>query len=293
MFKLETKAQGDLTCDADGVRLGADCLLIAPEPLSRVYRARGRPELEGLLAAAYGSDLDLDRACKRLAQAAELMGAGQLGLAQINILQLTLPPLTAAGLDRLRKADALLKFNANHRPAGPGGGEFASSDDDGGGGASPTPVEPRQDRAALIAAQDAARKKPAYRPRPGATFCNYALFDIAKALGAPMAPLTQPNGKPVDANTMAANLARSPNYRSVNPDQAQALADHGQLVIVAWVNPSGPHGHVATVRPSNVPGDKPTGAHGPLLSNVGLSNVVMHQSMAFRAGLDVRYYTPK
>src|SRR6185437_11474520 len=80
----------------------------------------------------------------------------------------------------------------------------------------------------LVAAQDAARSS------GGAS----ATADIAKAMGAPTAPLA----------------GTGSGYKEVDADQAQKLADAGTLVIVAWSNPNG-GGHLATVRPAGVQGD--------------------------------------
>ncbi len=134
MFKLDFDVGCGLTCDPDGVRLGADCLLVRPTDTAlQPYQSRSRQDFERLLGAAYGPGLDADRLHKRLVHIAELLGEGRLPLAQICALQLGLPRLSKVGLERLRKADALLKFNPYHRPPGPGGGQFASSDEGGGG----------------------------------------------------------------------------------------------------------------------------------------------------------------
>lgn len=65
-----------------------------------------------------------------------------------------------------------------------------------------------------------------------------------------MAPLIGSGSNPAIANQIAVNLSKSKEYKEVTPQDAQALANKGNLVIVAWQNPDPRHhGHVATVRP--------------------------------------------
>jgi hypothetical protein len=90
---------------------------------------------------------------------------------------------------------------------------------------------------------------------------------------------------------MAQNLAVSPAYSEVSPQQAQVLANEGRAVIGAWFNPKG-HGHVVTVRPEGVAGDKPVGNRGPLLNDIGAFDRVAPQSAAFRSGDKIYYYSP-
>lgn len=110
-------------------------------------------------------------------------------------------------------------------------------------------------------------------------------------LNAPDDDFTNDNGGPLLANQIARNLATSDQYTAVDPDQAQLLADRGILVVAAWDNPGG-HGHVATVRPENVPNDNPRGRSGPLISNVGGAVGIQTESSVFPRGARVYYYTP-
>jgi hypothetical protein len=142
----------------------------------------------------------------------------------------------------------------------------------------------------LIAAQDAARNDPHFQPS-ARTHCNEALVSIVHRLNAPDDDFTDNNGEPLLANQMARNLATSDQYTAVDPDQAQRLADRGILVVAAWDNPGG-HGHVATVRPENVPGDNPRGRRGALISNVGKQVGIQSESSVFPSGAQVHYYTP-
>lgn len=152
---------------------------------------------------------------------------------------------------------------------------------------------------ALVAAQDAARHNPAFAyGGPGHSHCNQATCAVAKAMGAPMGPLTDADGNALSANQMAANLAASASnggpYREVSPAEAQLLADEGKLVIGAWQNPNGP-GHVLTVRPQGVAGDLiHPDSRGVLVNDIGTNDRVSGVNWAFQrpALANVRYYTP-
>jgi RHS repeat-associated protein len=147
----------------------------------------------------------------------------------------------------------------------------------------------------LISAQNAAMNNPLYAPGyHGSTWCNYGTCDVARAMGAPMAALTHPNGVTYPAALIVANLAKPDSgWREVSGMQAQTLASEGQIVIAAWDH------HVATIRPAGVPGDKMYGAgsYAPWVANVGWKNTTMGVNYAFpgrvaRAG-EVHFYTPE
>ena len=92
---------------------------------------------------------------------------------------------------------------------------------------------------------------------------------------------------------MAAQLATSSDYVEVSPAKAQELADEGKLVIGAWANPGGGHGHVVTVRPEGIAGDAPPhGSTLPLVNDIGASDRVAGKNYAFARGDAVHYYTP-
>jgi uncharacterized protein DUF4329 len=119
-----------LSCDEGGIFLGGDCALVAPttDAMGRpVYRARSPVEINGILSAAYRRPIDFSDRMPGLLRAADHMTAGDWVMAKIAAVQLRVPDLPddAAAL-RLRKADDLLRFNANHYPAGSSrGGQFA------------------------------------------------------------------------------------------------------------------------------------------------------------------------
>lgn len=148
-------------------------------------------------------------------------------------------------------------------------------------------------RQQLIQVQDNARNNPAFQRSPGGTtHCNEATLNVVQSVGAPTGPLADSDGSALLANQQARNLANSPDYRELTPDEAQETANGGGLVIAAYDNPNG-HGHVATVRPEDVSGDDPVGRSGPLLNDIGANDRIDHQSAAFRRSAVVRYYTPR
>ena len=152
-------------------------------------------------------------------------------------------------------------------------------------------------RQILIDVQNNALQNPAFAPNraAGTTYCNAATLKVARQMGAPTkGVLTDGKGNLVNANTQARNLGNSSAYREVTPTEAQALANQGELSIVAWENKTGGSGHVATVRPEGVSGDNPPkGSSGPLLSNIGNTIGVLGQNYAFRKDMEVHYYTPR
>lgn len=145
--------------------------------------------------------------------------------------------------------------------------------------------------AALVRAQDTALSNPDFGAGVGgATHCNQATCEVAKDMGAPMTPFLDASGNPLLANQIVANLAKPDSgYRPVTEQEARALADRGKLVIVA-----GP-GHVATIRPDNLPGQSRPPGSGPIIANVGSTNGVLSLSQVFRSSQrnQVQYYTPK
>jgi len=150
----------------------------------------------------------------------------------------------------------------------------------------------------LTTAQDNARSNQAYQPRGGVTYCNQATVSVASSMNAPTGPLTDTQGQPVLANTMAANLATeaaNPNgtWTEVSQSQAVATAGQGNLVLATQANPGG-HGHVATVRVPGQQGESGREARGrgPVVSNVGSTNGVGRTSQYFSSDQPVHYYTP-
>jgi RHS repeat-associated protein len=166
------------------------------------------------------------------------------------------------------------------------------------------PISTEELERVLKEAQDAAMSNPNFQPswvtytdKSGKvhtyhlTHCNQGLCAVAKAVNAPMKPLTGKNGQPLKAEQIRQNLAKpGSGYRSVSAAEAAILANQGKFVIVA-----GP-GHVASVRPSNIPGENPTGMQ-PAIANVGATNGVLGLNYTFQRSEinsgNVKFYTPQ
>lgn len=135
----------------------------------------------------------------------------------------------------------------------------------------------------LVDAQNAAIRNPMFAPDPvsGTTHCSEAALFIDEATGRHgVSVFAEPDGENLLANAQIEKLAgHGSGYHAVSPDSAQALADQG---VTVWVTQLGhAHGHIASVRPEGVPGDRPRGKTGLLLANIGLFNGVAHQSAVF------------
>ena len=106
------------------------------------------------------------------------------------------------------------------------------------------------------------RGDPAVQPARNVTHCNLATVNIVDALlggnSAAAMDLKKSDGRtPQLANDMYNSLARSKNWRSITPEEAQTYANNGILVVASWANPFG-HGHIATVSPApNMPKTHP------------------------------------
>jgi len=155
----------------------------------------------------------------------------------------------------------------------------------------------QQQTQGLVNAQNAAMANGNYEPTTDSngnvtTHCSEAACAIAKGIGTNLTGiLYDSKGNNYDANTQINNLANSPNYHVVTPDQAQALGDKG--VLVFGTQHGARHGPIASVRPEGVPGDNPRGRSGPILANVGIFNGVAHQSAVMTpAHGAIIYYAP-
>lgn len=125
------RAVRGLSCDESGVFFGGDCPLVTPQVVEgrRSYRARPLDEINLALSAGYGVAVHFADRFPTLERLAMLMSAGKWGRAQITALQMRLPELPDDdAVERLLKADRLLRFNPSHYPAGPRGGQFAPRD---------------------------------------------------------------------------------------------------------------------------------------------------------------------
>lgn len=97
------------------------------------------------------------------------------------------------------------------------------------------------------------------------TYCNIFCWDVTSAMGAEIphyidsstgAPMSYPNvegATAMNANRTAdwlANYGESYGWYEVTPEQAQLLANQGKPAITVWKNPTGGHGHLQVVSPS-------------------------------------------
>jgi hypothetical protein len=114
---------------------------------------------------------------------------------------------------------------------------------------------------------------PRYTPRvqnPGGpmdTFCNIFVSDVTRAMGADIPHYWE--GQELDANRTADWLrdhGQDFGWAPVSEQEAQAMANQGKPVVVAWNNPNG-IGHVGMVRPGEINGN------GPALAQAGAENL--------------------
>lgn len=87
-------------------------------------------EINRVLSAGYRMEIDLAERALVLDRIAACLEAGEIGRAQLLALQLPLPDLPSdADVERLVKADEIVRFNPNHDELG----RFTFADDGGGG----------------------------------------------------------------------------------------------------------------------------------------------------------------
>ena len=141
----------------------------------------------------------------------------------------------------------------------------------------------------------------------GTTFCNIFVFDFLEDSG--IIPVGLFKGGKRDY-TLANDFVGSLQYaircqempilgndmnldvvvKDVNGSWAQVWANRGEIVVAAWYNSNGTHGHVAIVSPYlKEPYDS---AIGPSIANVGRDNDFMHTTGGFGKTLmpQVRYF---
>jgi hypothetical protein len=151
-----------LSCDETGLYFGGDCALVTCAEVEgrRIYLPRPMEDINRALSAGYGAMVDLGGHQTALDRVAEHLTKSEWGLAQITALQMRLPDLPDdAAVERLLKADQLLRFNPNHDERG----RFASAPS-GGDGETVVVTAPRKEPPPLLApskggqlARDAAR----------------------------------------------------------------------------------------------------------------------------------------
>lgn len=125
----------------------------------------------------------------------------------------------------------------------------------------------------LMDAQDAAMADPDFQPgaHKAASHCSEATLSIAAAMGADTSPLGARVGGFYQANDQTTRLAKTGatkggGWKQINLSSAQDLADQGILVVAAWADPDGGHGHTVTVRPDLTNWKEET---NPMMAQIG------------------------
>lgn len=113
MFKLAEcrAAKGGVYCGEDGVWLGP-AALIEPSGAGG-YQIRSGDQIETLLRAAYAEPPDLEDCVAGLRRVAAYLAEGNLPLAMIAAVRLRLGAIAQDRVERLARADDLLKANFN------------------------------------------------------------------------------------------------------------------------------------------------------------------------------------
>src|SRR5256885_2649840 len=90
---------------------------------------------------------------------------------------------------------------------------------------------------------------PLYAASKTATYCNFFVQDVTRAMGAPLPELLV-NDTSNWLNDRTKGGARG--WRKLTPNEAQQTANNGHPTVAIWNNPSGGHGHIAMVRPGSI-----------------------------------------
>ena len=90
---------------------------------------------------------------------------------------------------------------------------------------------------------------PLYAPSNAATYCNFFVQDVTRAMGAPL-PQLLVNDTWNWLNDRTKGGAQG--WRRLTPNEAQRTANSGHPTVAIWNNPGGGHGHVAIVRPGSI-----------------------------------------
>lgn len=122
-----------------------------------------------------------------------------------------------------------------------------------------------------------------YKPRSGNTYCNIYVWDVSRAMGAPVPHHTDSNGNIVSSTTpgaramtansmrnwMAGSAGQKNGWKKVSAEQAQNYANQGRPSVVVNHNSSG--GHISMVAPST--DGKYNAQKGVMISQAG-SNLI-------------------
>lgn len=119
-----------LACDEDGIALRPSSLVSCTDTTDgrTKYQVRDPQDVMRIFEAAYGAGAtaDIGQRIHALRSAAQALENRDPGRAVLLSLGLRLPELPQGAAARLRLLEVVLKYNPNHKPAGPGGGQFSS-----------------------------------------------------------------------------------------------------------------------------------------------------------------------
>ena len=126
------------------------------------------------------------------------------------------------------------------------------------------------------------------------TYCNMAVAKVLLTLGSH--ELRNPGGSPLDANQMVAAMSSSSNWQEVQMEDAQALANSGQVVVAGMTSQQlgQDHGHVVVVRPGTAEMSEKWQGMCPKVSHVGEKSLIgTVASWAFPGTLRPRFWQLK
>ena len=210
-----------LSCDPDGLHLG-DCALVRAARDAqgrRLYEPRALGEINAVLSAAYGREIEFASRMPGLCRVSQHLSEDKLALAQITALHLRLPDLPdEAAVERLSKAEALLRFNPNHFGPGPRHGQFAPAgeSENGRDGDAPTRSYPAPAGDSIVrnySPEEAAKLPP---PPPGS---KYVTLKDGSVVWSSFA--NQRRGGPMlmpDGVSLAANIRRGEEISDEHDD---------------------------------------------------------------------------
>jgi len=121
---------------------------------------------------------------------------------------------------------------------------------------------------------DEAVANPAFAPRGGRTFCNFAARFVAEGMGFFGFPSV------ILANDMIELLAVTPGWTEDSIARAHLHASRGGLAFLALTEY--PHGHLAAVYPAPMEASGTWGEDVPILANVGRENGIKKTSAVYR-----------
>ena len=139
-YRLVTRGEAGLSCDKDGLALGAVDLARVRLQVGGVRRCevRSRDEVGQVLRVAYGRQTDgvIRRIHGGLCRAATWIETGDIGRAGVEAVRLSLPGLTLEGVAKLCEIADIEKRNTAWEtepripPGQPGGGQWTTTGDD-------------------------------------------------------------------------------------------------------------------------------------------------------------------